>query len=179
MVTSKMPADQVLDYLTQVGWSGHQPDIQPIIAEIGKIVQYINVSIDIGNSIGSRLGLELRPDDGLTFNEILFQWKQIFEILSAHKLCATNVSQEILSFPGIIDEQTLIKRSETWQYATTLIGSTAYSLTIKDISHLKIVVESGQPLQAKIYLRVGQAWVNKRQITKIYNKNFQTYEAQV
>jgi hypothetical protein len=160
MVTSKMPADQVLDYLTQVGWSGYQLDIQPIMAEIGKIVRYINVSIDIGNSIGSRLGLELQPDDGLVFNEVLSQWKQIFDIVSAHKLCATNVRQEILSFPGIIDERALVELPETWQYATALIGHTANSLTVKSISHLKLVVESGKPLQAKIYLKVGQVWVS-------------------
>lgn len=165
MVTSKMPADKVLNYLTRVGWSGDRQGIQPIIMAMGQIVKDINVSIDIGSSIGSRLGLELRPDGELTFNEISFQWKQIFEILSTYKLCATDVSQEILSFPGAIDDRVLFDASETWQYATALIGSAAYNLTFKDISHLKLVVESGKPLQAKIYLRVGQAWVDKRQTT--------------
>jgi hypothetical protein len=165
MVTSQMPADRVLDYLTTVGWSGNQKDIQPIIMPMGQIVQNINVSIDLGSSIGSRLGLEFKPDDGLTFNQILFQWKQIFEILSTHQLCLANVSQEILSFPGAINDRVLFEASETWQYATALMGSKAYSLTFKDISHLKLVVESGKPLQAKIYLRVGQAWLDKRQIT--------------
>ena len=176
MVTSKMPADKVLDYLTTVGWSGQEQDIQPIIMAMGQVVKEINVSIDIGSSIGSRLGLELRPDEELViapgeesasfnFNKISFQWKQIFEILSTYKLCPTHVGQEILSFPGAIDDRALYDTSETWQYATALMSSTAYSLTVKDISHLKMVVESGQLLQAKIYLRVGQAWVDKRQIT--------------
>ena len=164
MVTSKMPADKVLNYLSTVGWSGDRQDIQSIITAIGQIVKDINVSIDIGSSIGSRLGLELRPDEELNFNQITFQWKQIFEILANYKLCPTDVSQEILSFPGAIDERALFEASETWQYATALMDSRASSFIVKDISHLKIVVESGKSLQAKIYLKVGQAWVNKKQI---------------
>lgn len=161
MVTSQMLANKVLKYLTTIGWSGSQQNIKPIIEALGRVVKYINVSIDIGSSIGSRLGLELQPNEELASDEMLFQWRQIFEIVSDHKLCTADVSQEILSFPGIIDEQTLIDRSETWQYATALIGSAANSLTIKDISHLKLVVESGQPLQAKIYLKIGQVWVKQ------------------
>ncbi len=159
MITSEMPANKVLEYLSKIKWSGHKQDIQPIIEALGRVAKHINVSLDIGSSIGSRLGLELRPDEGLPFETMLLQWKQIFGIISEHKLCTTDISQEILSFPGIINEQTLIDKSKTWQDATALIGHTTYNITVKDISHLKIVVESGQPLQAKIYLKVGQVWI--------------------
>lgn len=124
---------QVPELLQKNGWCGALSELDFILKQLSRYLKTMVVSFDMNGSVESRIGLECYFEKA---NESDRVWCNFLDYLVAENLCTTHQASALLQWPGIDDE-----------------GNSSY---LRFITHVKIVMDSAQPLQAKAYLGLHQ-----------------------
>jgi hypothetical protein len=124
---------QVPELLQKNGWRGALAELDSILKQLSRYLETMVVSFDINGSAESRIGLECYFHRANESNPV---WCNFLDYLVAENLCISHQACTLLQWPGI-------------DYK----GSSSY---LRFITHIKIVIDSGQPLQAKVYLGLQQ-----------------------
>jgi hypothetical protein len=127
--------DDVLRLLPELGFANLE-DLKWLVTDLLKMAAHLNLSIDAGASIGSKVGLECQFGDHVRKDHA--SWTRLLNYLVGLGCCSPEKSEALLLWPGGTRERL---QHLLWPAAV-----------VRKIKHLKIVYEAGSPLEAKAYL---------------------------
>jgi hypothetical protein len=110
----------------------------PLLAE----AERLHVSLDIGEQISPRVGLEG------SFRRLPHReprWSQLFDSLIARDLCSPEKRDAVIAWPG---SDSFWTAPATWPAAARRAGL----FCVRSLSHLKLICVAGQRPEAKAYL---------------------------
>ncbi|NEQ07044.1 MAG: hypothetical protein F6K37_14185 [Moorea sp. SIO4E2] len=142
----KIEPDQILDYLSTIGWSGSGQQLQQLekaIADFSGLVDSLCLHIDIGcKSIYPRVGLELLYDHLLPWKRQPNReprWYQLFDRLVEQGVCIPRKRDALLAWSGF----------------TRLESAVNPGVLLRGLQHIKLVCTPDAPLEAKAYFGAG------------------------
>ena len=134
-VCAEIPKDQVLEYLSHVGWSGSINEVKNIVSTFSPCVKRIHITLDVGDSIFPNIGIEFIFN---TLPEIEPGLPLFLNLLIDEKMCTPEKRDALLTWPGYSLE---IYPNDSWP-----------SILWRRLSHIKITCQPGSSLSAKAYL---------------------------
>lgn len=159
-----IPPEQLLDYLTEIGWTDTQNTFSPVVSNLTKLVDEIVLTFDVGETIHPRIGLECFLEKQ-PINEP--RWQLFLGYLVDQGLCSPTKKNAFLAWHGFSqksDQPELWPKNLDW--GNRFLGSKALSLFWRAISLIKIVYQPGSPLEAKGYLAFGHRWFDSSTLTR-------------
>jgi hypothetical protein len=148
--------DQVDTYLNRVGWTGSRDELSAIIPSMFCLVDTITFCFDIGERMGSNIGLECflegRPPDR--------RWKGVLDELVARELCTPEKREALIAWPRQVDPAT---SPVPWPAA--LIGASLYravdqfGVIVQHLNHIKISLPRHGAVEAKAYFGITHEWM--------------------
>lgn len=137
-VFASVPPADLERYLAELGWPGDTGAVMRVAAEHRRhltsgVVQF---QVDVGSQVGERLGMEFsfmrQADAGA-------RWRALLDQLVAEGLCCATKRAALLAWPGRSPHPGEDGGDES---------------LARDISHVKISLHGGVPVEAKAYLSV-------------------------
>ncbi|MBW4553464.1 MAG: hypothetical protein KME35_20470 [Aphanocapsa sp. GSE-SYN-MK-11-07L] len=160
--------EQLSDYLMQIGWSDPTNTFSTLTSTLSKFVDSILLSVDVGDTVLPRIGLECFLDNQL-YEEP--RWELFLDYLVEEGLCAPAKKNSLLNWPGFSQKSSA---PDLWpsniSFGDRLLGSRAVSLFYRWISHIKLVYQSGIPLEAKGYLAFCHSWFERNALLEKWQK---------
>jgi hypothetical protein len=152
LVSSAPSFEQILTYLTRVGWPGSVQEFRHSLEPFSRMSDYVWLNVDVGVSVHPRIGLEFyffRPAhaDGAA------HWHTILDRMVHVGLCTPKKRDALLAYPGSspVDVQ-----SDLWPDHVGVVFNALRPLgltgMLRDLHHLKFVYEPDGSIQAKAYL---------------------------
>lgn len=129
-----MPQDAVPRYLSAIGWSAADDTLDRCLARYEPPRGWAQVDFDVTDSIQPRLGLGYRPVDA-------HAWAELLDRLVADGRCAAPKRDALLAWGGGVT-----RRLEGYGFPCRME---------REVSHVKLSVEAGRPLEAKAYFSVS------------------------
>ena len=156
--------EQLSDYLGQIGWSDSTTAFSSLTSTLSEFVDYLLLSFDVGDAVLPRVGLECflnnQPDDEP-------RWRMFLDYLVETELCTPAKKDAFLAWPGLSQKLSV---PDLWpsniSFGDRFLGSRAFSLFWRRVSHIKLIYQPGMPLQAKGYLAFGHSWFAPDVLTK-------------
>ncbi len=121
-------------YLHDIGWSGSFTKVDELVSKVFHYTNTVVLHLDVGQKILPRLGLECyfpKEDKNLSLSNFL-------SFLESHKLCNSSKRNALLSWQGKF-------------YGHLYHNLLTYTF-IKELSHIKLVYQDNNHLEAKGYL---------------------------
>jgi hypothetical protein len=125
----------VRETLAALGASG-EGSACALAAELSAVSRSMNLSIDVGQTIGPAIGFECQLSQHITRDRA--RWADVLDHLMALGCCTPAKRDATLEWPGGMTERT--------------DDDFAPAIVLRKISHVKVVWEDGAPLRAKAYL---------------------------
>lgn len=166
LVVQGTNSQQLLNYLGKLGWTDVTTNrFSSIASDLEKFVDSFRLSFDVGDSIFHRVGLEC-----FLFNQSYdkSRWQLLLNYLVEMDLCTPGKRNAILAWPGFSHKA---DAPELWPTnlagGDLLLGSNAFSVFWREISHVKIVYHPAESsLSAKGYLSFGHSWLDVNLLTE-------------
>lgn len=170
--------DRLSDYLRQIGWSDPSDTFSTLTSTLSKFVDSILLSFDVGDTVLPRIGLEcFLNNQPYEESHDEPRWQLFLDYLVEAGLCTPAKKNAFLAWPGLSQRSSI---PDLWpsniSFGDRFLGSRAFSLFWRRLSHIKLVYQSGIPLEAKGYLAFGHGWVTpdfltkKEQKTEVFNE---------
>ncbi|NJN68432.1 MAG: hypothetical protein HC884_17815 [Chloroflexaceae bacterium] len=157
---TRMDPQQVPPYLEAIGWPGTTDELGRLVEELDGLVDRIDVDLDISEQISPRVGLECSFDPKQS-PEYEPRWYPFLAYLVEKSLCTSDKRDALLRYSGFAHEQSDPDRwPAALRKASKLMGSQFLSIITRGLNHVKIVYQSGRPLEAKAYLYVNHFWLS-------------------
>jgi hypothetical protein len=143
-VHASLPTMSAGGYLASLGWSGSADEIARICRRYGTttygaVKDMTEVQFDVTTSLDPRVGVEF-SSRLLSSQERAGEWEWLLDHLVEDGLCSKGKRDAVLGWPRSFQEK---------------LTPTSWLCTfVQDLSHVKIVVQPGKPLEAKVYLTV-------------------------
>ncbi|MBV8883272.1 MAG: hypothetical protein JO235_04635 [Chroococcidiopsidaceae cyanobacterium CP_BM_RX_35] len=159
-----VPLEQLSDYLMQIGWSDPTNTFSTITSTLSEFVDSILLSFDVGDTVLPKIGLECflnnQPDEEP-------RWQLFLDYLVKEGLCTLAKKNALLNWPGFSHRSSV---PDLWpsniSFGDCFLGSRAFSIFWRRLSHIKLVYQPGIPLEAKGYLAFGHSWFAPNSLTK-------------
>lgn len=151
LIIAKIQPDQIIPYLTNVGWLDENGQLSKLIGDLEQQVSRIVLHITITeNGVDQKIGIEcsFAPDQ----YHLETRWRSFLSYLVKQGLCLPEKKNALLEFVGV--EQEDRKRSfDTAVFKPTVkIEQDDFSSAlVRYISHIKLVYEPNHDLYAKAY----------------------------
>ncbi len=161
---------EVIPFLQKVGWKGNIDALKENLNKIDALIDRICLDIDVGTSIGNKIGLECYQE----YNEsIIDNWKPFLHFLEKEQLCTIAKKQGLLDYFGNIHAGMVEEGQwpEHLKQLSSIIGSRYLSMYIREINHIKLNFDDSRFTEAKAYLGVRHVWANIATLRKIFAKN--------
>ena len=144
-----IPRSNLESYLERIKWNGSIPELMALYDSVSQFVDTVDFNLDIADRVLPKIGLECI----LLKKQLKIEprWKLLTENLVERGLCLPDKGRELLSWPG-------------YEY-TTLSDESEPSYVFRGISHIKMVYQTGKPLEVKGYL--GFRGIRKSEVEKI------------
>jgi hypothetical protein len=125
----------IFDLLTDPSFENIS-DLKLLMKDLLNMEVHLNLSVDVGELIGSRVGLECQFNDDVRKDQS--SWNALLEYLVSLGCCAVDKKDSLLRWPG--------GSVERFHHLLMPVA------VIRKIKHMKIVHQPGFPIQAKAYL---------------------------
>ncbi len=149
--------DAIVPLVARLGWAGHAGALGGIIKGLGSVVDSIEVAWDVGAPSPTRLGLECFISD--TVARTSPGWLEVLEHMSSLATCDAAKVGALLDWPGLSRRS----RSGPWPRSLLLgdgfLASTAASVFVRRINHVKVVVDGDHVTEIKAYPIFGHRWI--------------------
>jgi hypothetical protein len=146
-------------YLARVGWPGDTSEVEALLARVAGRVERMALSLDVGPAVLPRLGVECHLADSLHEADSE-RWASLLDALVAQGLCLPAKRQALVDWLG---HTHLRARPEALpgnlRALSAALGPKALPVFLRRINHLKLVLQPGQPPEAKAYLVLLQRWL--------------------
>lgn len=153
-----IPPEQIGDYLLEIGWSDPTDALPFLASTVSKFVDYIVLTVDIGDMILPKIGLECFLNQQL----LIPRWQLFLDYLVEEGLCVPAKREGLLAWSGFDSRNS---RPDLWPSNLTwgdrFLNSTAVSVFWRTINHIKIVYQPSKTLEAKAYLAFGHTWLDR------------------
>ena len=142
LTMARMTSDQIQTYLQGLDWPGDHRTLHEALGLAEGRAARIGLAVDAGSELSPKLGVEVHfSEDKLPRRP--YPWEGILDALVARGLCLPAKRDAILRYPGLVEVQQ--------------DGLGCKSMLLKQISHLKIVIDSDRITAAKAYLEARQS----------------------
>lgn len=141
---------QILEYLTQINWSGSVSELKVILTKLSSLVERIDLDIDVGEVISPKIGLECYLTKQPKFEP---RWQLFLSYLVETGLCTPEKRDALLAYSGYIRETS---ERELWpsrlRELSKFLGPEYERVFFRRLHHIKVVYQPEMPLEAKAYL---------------------------
>lgn len=160
----------VIPFLQKIGWTGDLNALEARLKEIESLIKCVCLDIDVGETIGNKVGLECYQDSN---ESIIDNWKPFLNFLEEEQLCTSAKKQGLLDYFGNIHAGMAIDGQwpEHLKQMSSIIGRRYLSMYIRNINHIKLNYSAGRFTEAKAYLGVRHVWANIAALKKLAAKN--------
>ena len=146
---NKIQPKDIIPYLNSIGWFDETGEFTKLVKDVKEMADRFVISFDVNeDGIGSRLGLELSFDSKVFQKET--RWNKLLDYLVKKDLCLSEKRDALLNYPGSEKESTG-GIMEPLKAASGNLNNIFSSTIVKYISHIKIVYQPGEVLEAKAY----------------------------
>jgi len=146
---NKLQPKDVLPYLNSIGWFDETGEFTRLINDIKDMADRFVLSFDVNeDGIGPRVGIELSFDSNVFQNET--RWVKLLDYLVAKGLCLSEKRDALLSYSGSEKEFT-DGIMEPLKAVSGNLNNIFSSTIVRYISHIKVVYQPGEILEAKAY----------------------------
>jgi hypothetical protein len=136
-VFASVPRHHLSTYLARLDWQGAAGELEAALAVLTRQRSHVSVQLDVSDRISRRIGVETSGDpDPASYDA----WWAVIARATALGLCTPEKQAALADWLGTSRE--------------TVAGSGWPYLLHRMISHVKVVIDPGQPLEAKAYLWV-------------------------
>jgi Rps23 Pro-64 3,4-dihydroxylase Tpa1-like proline 4-hydroxylase len=152
---------QIIDYLSQIGWSGSTDGLKTLLEELSIYVERIDLDLDVGETgVAAKIGLEcyltLQP-------KYEPRWMSFLDYLLKVGLCLPQKRDALLTYPGYVREKNhrnqwpshLLKLSQ-------FLGPNHENVFMRGLHHIKVVYQSERAIEAKAYCWVTHSLLSKQ-----------------
>ncbi|NJP08694.1 MAG: hypothetical protein HC866_03785 [Leptolyngbyaceae cyanobacterium RU_5_1] len=161
--------EQLSDYLMQIGWSDRTNTFSTLTSTLSEFVDSILLSFDVSDTVLPRIGLECFLNNQ-PYDEP--RWQLFLDYLVAAGLCTPAKKNAFLAWPGLSQKSSV---PDMWpgniSFGDRFLGSRAFSIFWRRVSHIKLVYQPGIPLEAKGYLAFGHDWFERNALLSEMAKN--------
>ncbi|KYK33874.1 MAG: hypothetical protein AYK22_05910 [Thermoplasmatales archaeon SG8-52-3] len=146
---NKLRPKQVIPYLNSIGWFDDTGEFTKLINDIKNMADRFVLSFDINeDGIGQKIGIELSFTTKTFQNET--RWSKLLDYLVDKDLCLSEKREALQKYQGSEEDFTEINM-EPLKAASGNLNKIFTSTIVRYISHVKIVYEPGDILEAKAY----------------------------
>ena len=143
---------QISATLAQWGWQEPAERLNGTIGKFETMASRIDLDIDVGEQIGSKIGLECSfGQDAQT----VAQMRSFLQALVEEGLTSTRQADAMLGYNGLVHQDT---DTQLWHEhllrMAALQGKDVINYLSCWLNHIKLVVDADKPLSAKAYLAV-------------------------
>jgi Rps23 Pro-64 3,4-dihydroxylase Tpa1-like proline 4-hydroxylase len=161
---------QILDYLSQIGWSGSTQHLQTLLTELSEHAERIDLDLDIGEmGVADKIGLECYLSRQPKYEP---KWQAFLEYLVQTGLCLPQKQEALLSYPGQVREK---RYREQWPLhlskLSRFLGDGHEGVFMRGLHHIKVVYQSEQAVEAKAYCWVTHRLLNKQMFHQLQQFN--------
>jgi hypothetical protein len=156
---------QILPYLDRLGWAGERFRLQNLLGQLEGMVDRLALDLDVTRSVLPKIGLEcyLSWNDGARGQG----WSRFLDFLVDSDIALEPKCKALLCYPGLLDFRVDGARwPASLRRASEFFGSAAISVFLRSIHHVKLVVEPGQPIEAKAYLAARHMWITPEVVAR-------------
>lgn len=121
---------------------------EPVLDLLGAFGDPLMLHLDVGASLGAKVGIEVQPHDC---------WPALFGLLASRSLCTSGKAEALARWPGW-DAALDGMRPEDVSLMPPTGGPSIAPWSVRTISHVKLVAGGDESLLAKAYLYAGFAW---------------------
>ncbi|WPB72722.1 hypothetical protein KYC5002_27080 [Archangium violaceum] len=151
--------DTLPDYLALIDWPGDTRDVEALLAPVSGRVERMALSLDVGPAVLPRLGVECHLSDSLHEADSE-RWASLLDVLVKQGLCLRAKRDALVEWLG---HTHLRSHPEALpgnlRALAASLGPKALPVFLRRINHLKLVLQPGQPPEAKAYLVLLQRWL--------------------
>jgi hypothetical protein len=161
--------EQILDYLSQIGWSGATDTLKILLHELSTHTDRIDLDLDVGETgVAGKIGLEcylaLQP-------KFQPRWISFLDYLVQVGLCLPQKREALLTYPGYVREKShqelmpshLLKLSQ-------FLGPNHENVFMRGLHHIKVVYECDRATEAKAYCWVTHSLLSKQRLLRDFGK---------
>ncbi len=146
---NKLQPKEVIPYLNSIGWFDETGEFTKLIKEVKDMADRFVVSFDVNeDGIGPRVGIELSFDSKIFQKET--RWVKLLDYLVDKNLCLSEKRDALLNYQGSEEEFTDLTM-EPLKAASGNLNKIFSSTIVRYISHIKIVYQPAEILEAKAY----------------------------
>jgi hypothetical protein len=151
LIIAKIHPDQIIPYLTKLGWSEEHEQLPVLLEELQQNVTRVVLHITVTeNGIDKKIGLEcsFTPDK----YHLETRWQSFFNYLVKKGLCLPEKKDALLEFIGV-DQEDAKRDFDTTMYRPIVKfeNNDCSRALVRYISHIKLVYEPDHGLSAKAY----------------------------
>lgn len=155
LLINKINSNQIIPYLQSIGWSDESGGLSSVIEELEKFVTRFVLHIHIDGKVDPKIGIECSFYSG--YDGQKKEWTNFLNYLVKKGLCVQEKQDSLLRFTGFELEDINNNYDLNSFIPSVKLPDDGYSrASVRFISHIKIVYQSGQPLEAKAYLGVRE-----------------------
>ena len=155
--------DEIVATLVDIGWNGDNGNLSNLIKTLMTISKRIDVDIDVGETIGNKIGLECYFGEDQKTLSLLTNFT---DWLVEKQLTSQEKAQGLLSFHCLVHQD-----SAPQKWPAHLLHQAASSKTANYlrywVHHIKVVHQKEAPLSAKAYLAIMPDQMDRAMFKKI------------
>lgn len=152
------------ELLGELAWCGDREALRTLLAALAARVARIDLDLDIGETVGPRIGLECYPGSD---EAVATRLAALTDWLVAHDLCRAAQAADLRQYQGLTHPRTVdAPWPASWAAIARARGATFESCLCRWVHHVKIVFEAGAPRAAKAYLAVEHVPLDRRQLAR-------------
>ncbi|MFL5353228.1 hypothetical protein [Archangium sp.] len=146
-------------YLARIGWPGQPEELEAMLAPVAGRVERMALSLDVGAAVLPKVGVECHLAESL-YEPDTERWTALLDVLVERGLCLPAKREALVGWLG---HTHLRSRPETLpsnlRALSASLGPSALPVFLRRLNHLKLVLQPGQPPEAKAYLALLQRWL--------------------
>ncbi len=142
-------------YLAAVGWEGEAADATALARELAALVDGVTLCLDVGTSVQRRLGFEAHGVRGAPAP----CWEALLGALVARGWCTAAKRDALLAWPGLVTPSAGGHWPAGLARDALLRPADHFTAIARVISHVKLVLTPGRPVQAKGYIGFEHRWL--------------------
>lgn len=142
--------DQIIDYLSQIGWLGSTTELATLLAELSTHVERIDLDLDVVEAgVAAKIGLECYLNVQPKYEP---RWTSLLDYLVEIGLCLPQKQAALLTYPGYVREK---NHRERWPShllkLSQFMGPNYETVLMRGLHHIKVVYQSDRAIEAKAY----------------------------
>jgi hypothetical protein len=136
-VYASVPKNQLLKYLTRIGWTGSTADIETILTTFCSSINEVKIDLTVGETIAPKIGIVFSEVPINTPGQNDAGYQNLLDLCVENGLCTAEKRDSLIDWPG---------------FSRNLFTNYTWPTRFSRWVDIKIVYQPEHPLEAKGYL---------------------------